>query len=67
MNRAVLAGGIMPARVGDAGELRRLTNERDATKRTFEQWQDHAAEIAFVLASWALEEFIKQHPELVQT
>ena len=64
MNRAVLAGGILPERIGAAGELRRLTGRANLARRSFLQYGDHGSEIAVHQTLGELEAFLVEHPEL---
>ena len=65
MSRTVLTGGILPERIGPAGELRRLEAARDAAERIFRRFHDdHFAEVDFFDAEDELEAFLVEHPEL---
>lgn len=62
--RARFAAGILPAREGLQGELRRLTAARDAALRSYHRWLDDDAVWDYGRAQGRLDAFLREHPEV---
>lgn len=58
------AAGVLPARVGLEGELRRLTAACDAALRSYNRWLDDEAARDFARAHDERDAFLREHPEM---
>lgn len=61
--RALVMAGTIPDRSQPAGELRWLRADAAAARRYFMRWGGHDAECRMILADWAVEKFLRAHPE----